>query len=100
MVGDILKRLARNGHKAAIAATKISAVPPPQLAHLMLWYGEIRGQAQRGQYFEPISFTEMRNYCEMFELDAGPFEFDLLLRLDRTWRRMQPKPGDKGPKSR
>ncbi len=96
----MLKRLARAGNKAAIEAMKVSADPPPELAHLMIWYSEIRNQALRGQYFEPIQFSEMLSYDKMFKLNMDPVDFDLLLRLDRIWRRLQPKPGDKPSKSR
>ncbi len=74
---------------------KVSTNPPPELAHLMVWYSEIRGQALRGQYFEPIQFTEIIAYSTGFGLDIDPVDFDLIVRLDRIWRRMQPKPGDK-----
>lgn len=96
----MMKRLAKAGHKAAAAAVEVNTEPPPDLAHLVYWYSEIRGQAQRGQYFEPMDISEAREYVAAFELEAGPFEYDILLRLDRIWRRLQPKPGDKDGKSR
>lgn len=95
-----MKRLAKTGHKAALAALEVNEKPPPQLAHLMIWYSEIRGQALRGQYFEPIQFSEAIAYFTGHKLEWEPYEFDILFRLDRIWRRLQPKPGDKPDKSR
>lgn len=96
----MMKRLAKAGHKAALAATKVSEKPPPQLAHLMIWYVEIRRQALRGQYFEPIQYSEAIAYLTGHKLEWEAFEFDILFRLDVIWRKAQPKPGDKDGKSR
>lgn len=93
---DLLKRAARRGDKRAIAALKVKKDPPAELAHVLLWYLELRRQAARGFRFEPIQFDQITHYRDLFALDMGPWEIDLLLEIDVIWQKAQPEPEKPG----
>lgn len=66
--------------------------PPEAMAHLMVWYMDIRARAPRGMGFEPVSLTEIEVYERHLgkvgiEMDA--LDFSLLCRLDGIWMSVQ-----------
>lgn len=95
---DHYKRLAKAG--APGFSLEEAAKPPedeinPDFEHLLTWYGDIRDQALRGQYFEPIELQAILAY-EHFLAKVGiemtAFDWEMLTRLDRVWRECVPKP--------
>lgn len=67
-------------------------VPDPIFAHVLVWYLELRAANSRGWRFEPISFSEIQAYRDLFGLKMSISDVDLLRRLDNVWQSVQPEP--------
>lgn len=93
---DLLKRLAKSGNAKAIAALKVKKDPPPELAHILHWYLELRRQAARGFRFEPIQFDQIAHYRDLFALNMTEWEIGLILEIDVIWQKAQPEPEKAG----
>lgn len=65
---------------------------PERFAYLLFWYDELRGRAIRGMGIEPIQYTEIIAYRDIFSLDMDEFDVEMLCRLDIEWQLAQPKP--------
>ena len=65
-------------------------VPPPlpePLTYLFVWWTELhaaRGQSMHG--IAPLTYADLDAWARMTGRDPEPFETDLLLRLDATFR--------------
>lgn len=65
----------------------------------MTWYDDIRARALRGQYLEPITWSEVmayRQFLAMSGVQMEAFDCEMLCRLDSAWMGAQPEPGSSG----
>lgn len=64
--------------------------PPEEFAHILFWYGELRGANPYGFRFEPLSHTEILAYKTLYELEMDGLDVELLRRVDGIWMKAQP----------
>jgi hypothetical protein len=90
------KRFAKLGVKGYVLDDK----PPEEdlleeMAHLMVWYTDIRNRQSFGYRFEPISIEAVRGYevwLGKMGLELSAFDEEMLWRLDAVWMDSQPDP--------
>jgi hypothetical protein len=51
---------------------------PEELEYILAWYSELRTDAQ-------LTFTEMKNWCDLTKIDLLGWEIDILKALDRIY---------------
>lgn len=88
---DLVKRLAKTGHEAAVHAARIIKCPP-DFEYLLTWHADLRRAAPRMDPPQPVSWEAMAAYAGIFRLPAEPFDFDMLRRIDDIWIDCVPKP--------
>lgn len=87
---DYAKRAARARGEIFVPAEKLKV--PPHFAHLLIWYLDLRMANGRGWRFEPLSFTEIAAYRDLFRLNMTGTDVEMLRRLDNIWQSVQPEP--------
>lgn len=81
-------RAARNNAFATMQAPiedEEEAVCPHELQHLYIWFVELSSARQSGMDICPISFTEIKNWSKLLDIDLKPFEVRTLKRLDTLY---------------
>lgn len=89
-----MAKLAREGKadkKWLIGEEKLPD-PPPEVAHILLWYRELRAANPRGWRFEPVPYSEIMAYRDLHVLSMDTFDVAMLRRLDGIWQEVQPEP--------
>lgn len=79
---------ARGEDPDAVAKVEV----PPRFAHLLVWYLELRAANPRGWRFEPVAFSEIAAYRDLYGLAMTEGDVDGLRRLDTLWQSLQPAP--------
>lgn len=65
---------------------------PRELEYLMGWFWEIRS-AIGGSGFgaNPISFTEMKSWCDLTNIELNPWEVSVIKKLDMEYMKISNK---------
>jgi hypothetical protein len=66
------------------------------LAYLVYWYEDLRSANPRGWRVEPIPFSEIRAFNDLYGMDMDAFDIDTLRKLDVVWLNCLPKDDTEG----
>lgn len=68
---------------------------PACAEHVFVWFGEMHAQRSAGFDANPLSFTEIFAWSALADVRVRPWELELLLVIDRTWREVRAEQRDR-----
>ena len=95
-------RLAKLGWKGLKKTPKPKTAPEQSvildhpLGHLVDWYERLRRQNPRGLDLNPIAYSEIWAFRDLYDHEMDAFDIDTLEKLDAVWLNSLPKRSQSG----